>query len=181
MSNFYIVKIIYTFYYLSFIISERFFNKTNESNIAKNFIKFNNRRVMKKIKGKKIKKISILLPHCIQKYSCNLKITNDVENCKKCGLCDIADIVKLKNEFEGVDVKVATGGTLARLYLKSYKPELVIAVACKRDLVSGIYDGFPISVYGVFNEIINSPCIDTKVSVQQIREILREVKSVEKN
>ena len=92
-----------------------------------------------------------------------------------CGLCDIAEIVRLKDEFENINIKVATGGTLARLYLKEYKPNLVIAVACKRDLTSGIRDSFPILVYGVFNRIVKGPCKDTRVAVDEIRKVLREV------
>nr|WP_307775778.1 DUF116 domain-containing protein [uncultured Cetobacterium sp.] len=175
MSNFYILKLIYELYYLRFLLSERFSKPSKNSSIANSFIKFNNKVVMKRIKEKKIKKVSILLPHCIQKYSCNLKITNNIENCKKCGLCDIAELLELKEKYQSLDVKVATGGTLARLYLKEHKPDLVIAVACKRDLMSGIHDSFPMSVYGVFNEIVNTPCIDTRVSVQKIKEVLREV------
>ena len=67
------------------------------------------------------------------------------------GLCKIGEIskfVKMKN----ATVKIATGGTLARLFLKNEKPDFVVAVACERDLVAGIYDSFPMMVYGIFNE-----------------------------
>jgi hypothetical protein len=146
-----------------------------DNSSAIKFVNFNNTRVLKKIKKENVKKIAILLPHCIQKYDCNLKITNNIENCKLCGLCDISEIVKLKHEFQNIDIKVATGGTLARLYLKEYKPNLVIAVACKRDLTSGIRDSFPIPVYGIFNKIIKGPCKDTRIEVNEIRKVLREV------
>lgn len=175
MINFYILKLIYEIYYLRFLISERLSKDLVSSEVANNFIKFNNKKVLKKIKDKKLKRVSILLPHCIQKYSCNLKITNNIDNCKECGLCDISEFLKIKKEYKNVSIKVATGGTLARMYLKEYRPDLVIAVACKRDLMSGIHDSFPIPVYGVFNEIKNSPCIDTKVSTEKIRKVLREV------
>ena len=90
-------------------------------------------------------------------------------------MCDISEIIRLKDEFKHISIKVATGGTLARLYLKEERPNLVIAVACKRDLTSGIRDSFPIPVYGVFNKIINTPCKDTRVAVNEIRKVLREV------
>ncbi|MGL5088611.1 MAG: DUF116 domain-containing protein [Cetobacterium sp.] len=175
MSKFCIVKIVYELKYFVYLLEE-FKNKNlNDNNNAKKFINFNNKRVLNIIKKNEIKKIAILLPHCIQKYNCNLKITNNVENCKKCGLCDISEIIKLKDEFSMIDVKVATGGTLARIYLKEYRPNLVIAVACKRDLTSGIRDSFPIPVYGIFNKIIKGPCKDTVVDVNEIRRVLREV------
>lgn len=175
MSNFYILKLRYRLKYFNYLL-KKYINKNNMNIIgAKKFVQFNNKRVLKVIKNKTIKKISILLPHCIQKYDCTFKITNDIDNCKLCGLCDIADIIKLKDEFKNIDIKVASGGTLARLYLKEYRPNLVIAVACERDLISGINDAFPLLVYGIFNKIINTPCKDTKVSLEQIKSILREV------
>ncbi|MGL4997758.1 MAG: DUF116 domain-containing protein [Cetobacterium sp.] len=175
MSKFCIVKIVYELKYFMYLLEEFKSRNLNDNNNAKKFINFNNKRVLNIIKKNEIKKIAILLPHCIQKYNCNLKITNDVENCKKCGLCDISEIIKLKDEFNMIDVKVATGGTLARIYLKEYRPNLVIAVACKRDLTSGIRDSFPIPVYGIFNKIKKGPCKDTAVDVNEIRRVLREV------
>ncbi|MGL4307419.1 DUF116 domain-containing protein [Cetobacterium sp. SF1] len=175
MKNF-VIRIIYNFYYMTFLMSEKIINDPKKkSSIAENFLIFNNKRVLKSIKKKNIKRISILLPHCIQKYDCQIKVTSNIDNCKKCGQCRIGDILKLKEEFN-VDVKVATGGTLARMYIKESRPELIIAVACKRDLVSGIHDAFPFKVYGVFNEIKNSPCINTDVSIEKIRGLLNEVK-----
>lgn len=175
MSKFYILKFIYEVQYFRYLLLEYITKNPYDNNSAKKFIDFNNKRVLKKINKEKIKKIAILLPHCIQKYSCNLKITNNVENCKMCGLCDISEITKLKEEFKHISIKVATGGTLARLYLKEERPNLVIAVACKRDLTSGVRDAFPMPVYGIFNKIVNTPCKDTKVDVDEIRKVLREV------
>ncbi|MGL5001159.1 MAG: DUF116 domain-containing protein [Cetobacterium sp.] len=175
MSKFYVLKTLYEFKYFMYLLNEIKNKNSNDNSSANNFVNFNNKRVLKILKKTKINKVAILLPHCIQKYNCNLKITNNVENCKKCGLCDISEIVKLKNEFNKIDVKVATGGTLARIYLKEYRPDLVIAVACKRDLTSGIRDSFPILVYGVFNKIIKGPCKDTRVDIDEIRKVLREV------
>ena len=175
MSKFYILKFIYELHYFRYLLLEYINKNPYDNNSAKKFVDFNNKRVLKKIKKEGVKKVAILLPHCIQKYDCNLKITNNIENCKMCGLCDIAEIVSLKDEFKDINVKVATGGTLARLYLKEYKPSLVIAVACKRDITSGIRDSFPIPVYGLFNHIVKGPCKDTKVDVDEIRKVLREV------
>ena len=174
MKGNFFTKIVYEFYYLSFFLSERKKKQKERSNIANKFLKYNNERVLKNIKDKKINKVLILLPHCLQKYSCPLKITSSIENCKKCGQCVTGDFLKIKSEFP-VEVKVATGGTLARKHIKDIRPDLVMAVACKRDLVSGIHDAYPVNVYGIFNEIPNEPCIDTTVSIQKVREFLKEI------
>lgn len=161
------------------ILLVRRYNKDRKKNseISKSFIAWNNKRVMKATykKGIVANEVAILLPHCIQKYDCPLKITSDIKNCKECGLCKIGDILRLHKEY-GVKAKVATGGTLARMFIKEERPKLLIAVACERDLVSGIYDAFPMPVYGVFNKIINGPCINTDVAIDEIENILKDLK-----
>lgn len=173
--NFFYYKTIYTFYYLLILLVQRLRKKQmNNSNISQNFIKWNNTRVLKLISSQKIKleEIAILLPHCIQNYHCPYKITNDIANCKECDLCKISNIKKIKDKYK-LQVKVANGGTLARMFLKETKPKLVIAVACERDLVSGIYDTFPLMCYGIFNIIKNGPCISTDLMVEEVENALK--------
>ncbi|BDU50977.1 DUF116 domain-containing protein [Haliovirga abyssi] len=148
----------------------------NNSLLAKKFMKFNNKFAINRLKKKKIptEKIAILLPHCLQDDNCLFKITSDISNCKKCGKCKIGEIVKLKEKYD-IKVKVATGGTLARLFIKKTRPKFIIAVACERDLITGIYDSFPLNVYGIFNERINGPCYNTNVNVNEIEEVLKKV------
>jgi len=122
----------------------------------------------------KIREIAILLPHCIQNYDCPYKITNNIDNCKECDLCKISHIKKLKDKY-GIQVKIATGGTLARLFLKEHRPKLVIAVACERDLVSGIYDALPLMCYGIFNIRKNGPCINTDLMVEDIEKVIEKL------
>ena len=86
----------------------------------------------------------------------------------------MGDFLTLKEEY-GLSVKVATGGTLARLYLKKERPDFIIAVACKRDLVTGIFDMYPMNVYGIFNIIKDSPCVNTDVDIKEIRKVLNNV------
>jgi len=47
-------------------------------------------------------------------------------------------------EKYGVDLAVATGGTIARRIVVETHPDLIIAVACERDLTSGIQDTTPL-------------------------------------
>lgn len=172
-SNFF-RKIVYDFYYLLFLFVDRKKREIEVNNIAVRFLDYNNRKVVASLKGKEIKKILILLPHCVQKYTCPYKVTSDIENCKNCGQCIIGELLNMKKEFP-IDIKIATGGTLARKYIKDLKPDLVVAVACKRDIMSGIHDAFPVRVYGIFNKIVNEPCVNTTVSKEKIRSFLKEI------
>lgn len=172
MTNFLSEKVIYNFFYLAYILYEKFLNDQVKRNcVADKFLEYNNKRVMKKINKFMPKNIALLLPHCIQNYDCPFKITSKIENCRKCGKCKIEKILELKEKYN-LEVKVATGGTLARLFIKEKKPELIIAVACKRDLMSGIYDSFPMNAYGVYNKIIESPCINTDLNIEEIEKVL---------
>lgn len=168
-------KIIYSGYYISYLLSERYIHdQKKKNNIAVNFVKYNNKLVLKNLKKENVKNISILLPHCIQNYDCKYKITSNIENCIRCKKCKIYKFLEFKEKYN-VDVKIATGGTLARLYLKKQRPDFIIAVACKRDLISGIYDAFSQNVYGIFNRIVDSPCINTDIDLDKVEEILKKL------
>jgi len=116
----------------------------------------------------------ILLPHCLQHHECPWKITFDIENCRRCGKCDIAKLAEIA-EFYNTEVRVATGGTLARKVVSDYRPTMILAVACGRDLSSGIIDSHPIPVFGIPNIRPFGPCFDTRVDVDEITNVLQEL------
>ena len=140
-----------------------------KNEIRKIYVKLNNRYIYSNKYNFDYRDIIILIPHCVQKNSCKLKVTNKIENCATCGLCNIGDLVKLK-EKTNVNIFVATGGTLARKIIMDNKPKAVIAVACERDLTSGIQDMKHIPVLGVFNKRPNGPCVDTNIDIHEVEE-----------
>ena len=103
-----------------------------KNEMRKIYVKLNNSYIYSNKYNFNSKDIMILIPHCVQKNSCKLKVTNKIENCAKCGLCNVSDLVKLK-EKTGINIFIATGGTLARKVIIENKPKAVIAVACERD------------------------------------------------
>ncbi len=138
-------------------------------NILRSFIEVNNYVVRVKKPFIKSSQIMILLPHCLQNSECQHKITVNINNCKACGKCKIGELKEFAEEH-GALVKVATGGTLARKFIKDAKPRGIIAVACERDLSSGIQDAGAIPVMGVLNIRPNGPCVDTDVSIDDIEQ-----------
>jgi hypothetical protein len=76
-------------------------------------------------------------------------------------------------EKYSVNVGLATGGTAARKSIIDLKPEFVIAVACERDLTSGIMDVNRLPVYGILNERPNGPCKDTLVDTEQLETMIK--------
>lgn len=161
--------------YIVFIFTLKMKSQKINTKIAKKFVELNNKIVLKKIKKIKNDKLLILLPHCIQLYDCQYKVTSDIKNCRQCGACIVHKFVDIRKKYK-IEIKIATGGTLARKYIKEIKPAFVLAVACKRDLITGIRDAKPFLVYGVFNIIKGEPCINTTISTDEIYKLLEEIK-----
>jgi len=147
--------------------------RLNTERLEHSFISLNNQLV--EAAGMKVPadKILVLLPHCLQMSDCPVKITEDVHKCQRCGKCDIMELLDLYEE-KGVDMAVVTGGTLARKVLKERCPELIIAVACERDLISGICDAWPLPVLGLLNDRPQGPCFNTGVRVEAVKALLDE-------
>ena len=78
-------------------------------------------------------------------------------------------------ECSGCHFSVATGGTLARQIVQESRPQAIIAIACERDLVSGMQDVFPLPVLGLLNQRPNGPCFNTQVDVQALQQLLEMI------
>ena len=139
----------------------------SKDQVRRSFVAINNQLVLAETKIVPPEKLLILLPHCLQFHECGVRITGNVENCKACGKCKIKDLVELSKKYN-VSISVATGGTLARRIVMEKRPHVIIAVACERDLTSGIQDAYPIPVFGIFNRRPNGPCFDTDVSIELV-------------
>jgi len=126
-------------------------------------------------------RLLVLLPHCLQVTECTRRITVNLSNCVRCGRCPVGGILDLCERY-GVHVCIATGGTLARDAVRKLRPQAIVAVACERDLTSGILDCIPLPVLGVTNERPNGPCFNTTVNLQAVEAaILFFIKGGEKN
>ncbi|MDT8419953.1 MAG: DUF116 domain-containing protein [Desulfuromonadales bacterium] len=141
--------------------------------LRQSFIALNNQLVHTKRLRVPAEKTLILLPHCIQLFDCAIKITGDVEQCIRCGKCDIKGLLELAQTF-GIDMAVATGGTLARKIIVEKRPGLIIAVACERDLTSGIRDSYPLPVIGVLNRRPSGPCFNTRIVLPEVERALTQ-------
>lgn len=117
------------------------------------------------------KRILLLLPHCLQTNECDIRLTYNIHNCKRCGKCEIKDLIYLADE-NNLNLFVATGGNLARKIVKEVRPEAIVAVACERDLSSGIADSYPLPVFGIPNERPFGPCFNTRVSLDKVKEAI---------
>ena len=60
------------------------------------------------------------------------------------------------------------------------RPRLIIAVACERDLTSGVQDTHPLPVYGILNHRPEGPCRNTLVTLRLVEDALRRFIAPEK-
>jgi len=74
----------------------------------------------------------------------------------------------------GVPVFVATRGQLARRVIRERRPRAVVAVACERDMVSGLHDvAGKIPVLGLTMTLPAGPCKDAALNLGQFEDWVR--------
>ena len=141
----------------------------SKDQVRRAFVIINNQLVMAEARRVRPEKLLILLPHCLQNHECDVRITGNVENCKACGKCNIKNLVELSHEYH-VSISVATGGSVARRIVVEKKPDMIMAVACERELASGIQDIYPMPVFGILNDRPFGPCYDTDVDLDLVEK-----------
>ena len=104
-------------------------------------------------RGRKVGKgeLLLLIPRCLSKETLN-------------GVLEIA------GRYE-VPVFVATRGQLARRVIRERRPRAVVAVACERDMVSGLHDvAGKIPVLGLTMTLPSGPCKDALLDLPKLEE-----------
>lgn len=145
----------------------------NKRKIERSFIDLNNFLYTNNKIKVKASDILVISPHCLQLASCPHKITHHIKNCKRCNQCTVGPLITLSEEI-GFNFRVVTGGTLARKTVKELRPKLVLAIACERDLASGIQDVYPLPSVGVLNIRPNGPCYNTTVDIEEVKTMLKK-------
>jgi hypothetical protein len=145
--------------------------KIAQDKIQRSFVEVNNQLVKARRGSMNPGRLLVLLPHCLQDRDCTNRITTNEKNCRRCGRCKVGDLLALGERY-GVHVRIATGGTLAREAVKQLRPKAIVAVACERDLTSGILDCIPLPVLGVTNERPNGPCHNTTVRPEAVENAI---------
>ncbi|MDO5483474.1 MAG: DUF116 domain-containing protein [Desulfovibrionaceae bacterium] len=140
--------------------------------LRRSFIKVNNELLLADFRPVAPDRLLLLLPHCVQSSRCVHRLTHNVEHCRRCGSCPVGALLDLRDRY-GFRFAIATGGTIARRIVVALKPDAIIAVACERDLISGIQDSYPLAVFGLLNERPHGPCMDTLVPLTRLEALLR--------
>ena len=89
----------------------------------------------------------------------------------RCLAKDILEgVLRVAGRYQ-IPVFVATRGQLARRVIRERRPRAVVAVACERDMVSGLHDvAGKVPVLGLTLTLPNGPCQDTRVDLGLLEE-----------
>lgn len=162
------------FYHLIFpltILAAKAFHLHQEK-IETALLKINNS--LQKKNKRKVNKILILVPHCLQHKICKQNVIENARECKRCGKCKIKDVVALSEKYS-VQLAVATGGRLAKEIVIKSNADMVLAVACEKELMAGIIDVYPARVWALINKRPFGPCVNTDVDCEEVAAALWEV------
>lgn len=108
------------------------------------------------VRGRKVGKgeLLLLIPRCLSKAT-------------------LDGVLGIAGKY-GVPVFVATRGQLARRVIRERRPRAVVAVACERDMVSGLHDvAGKIPVLGLTMTLPSGPCKDALLNLGQLEDWVR--------
>jgi hypothetical protein len=108
------------------------------------------------LRGRKVGKgeLLLLIPRCLSKET-------------------LDGVLGIAGRYE-VPVFVATRGQLARRVIRERRPRAVVAVACERDMVSGLHDvAGKIPVLGLTMTLPSGPCKDARLDLGRLEEWVR--------
>lgn len=143
----------------------------DKNNIRRAYTVINNKIVFSKEYSLNGEDILVLTPHCIQKSLCPHKLTVNVNNCTGCGKCSVSMLIELSKKYN-IIFKLVSGGTVARRIIQEADPKAIIAIACERDLISGLMDTKKIPIIAVINIRPEGPCINTLVNVKEVEKAI---------
>jgi hypothetical protein len=104
-------------------------------------------------RGRKVGKgeLLVLIPRCLSKQA-------------------LDGVLEIAGRYE-VPVFVATRGQLARRVIRERRPRAVVAVACERDMMTGLRDvAGKLPVLGLTMQLPNGPCRDAVLDLSQMNE-----------
>ncbi len=108
------------------------------------------------VRGRKVGKgeLLLLIPRCLSKET-------------------LDGVLGIAGKY-GVPVFVATRGQLARRVIRERRPRAVVAVACERDMVSGLHDvAGKVPVLGLTMTLPAGPCKDARLNLGQLEAWVR--------
>jgi len=148
------------------------FKSTNmEESWLRSFCAWNNKRVSGAFSTKKVGKVVLLLPHCIQLVGCSADIAENIQACSMCGKCIVDSIAKAASKYNW-DVRVSPRSHIAYTEARKSSPDLIIAIACSDRLVKGLIKLYKIPSYTIPLELPHGMCVNTTFDFQRLSQVM---------
>ena len=145
--------------------------------IDKKFVSLNNMMTKLRKKNCPPEGLLLLFPHCIQNSTCKQNIKHDLNECNRCGKCKVKDLLELSEDY-GVSIAVASGGRIALKRVMAEEVQGVVAIACEKELRTGLMAAMPKAIYAVPNLRPHGYCVDTDVYMD---DVIKAIKFFVKN
>jgi len=132
-------------------VASRFGKRDRVENAA---VKVYNRLALRRAKKVNTGELLLLIPRCLSRAT-------------------LDSVLSLAGQY-GVPVFVATRGQLARRVIRERRPRAVVAVACERDMVSGLHDvAGKVPVLGLTMTLPAGPCKDAVLDLVALEGYLQ--------
>lgn len=94
----------------------------------------------------------------------------------RCLTKDMIQQIRQLGERYQCPVAIAPNNRTAREKVREHRPQAIIAVACERDLVHGLYDyGHKLPILVLANQRPEGPCLNALVNLEEMEEMLQRI------
>jgi uncharacterized protein len=139
-------------------------------NIDSLYIELKNSINEGKFKEAPVEKKIVFIPQCLRKSdTCKARIEKNGYACERCSNACKARKVKDAAESLGYRAYIVPGGSMIQKIIINEKPQAVMGVACKKELVMA-FDEIKIPVQGV--ELLREGCVNTDVDMDEFARVL---------
>lgn len=140
--------------------------------VRRSFVKVNNEMVLAGARTGAAGATAGALAPLSAAQRCPHRLMHNADHCRRCGACPVGALLDLRDAY-GVRLAIATGGTIARRIVVQARPRCIIAVACERDLTSGIRTVTLSLCLACLTSGPHGPCLDTLAPLDAIEAAIR--------
>ena len=113
----------------------------------------------------------LFLPHCLRNSEhCKAKYNDEGLQCKKCGKCDIAELIGIAEQLGYAKVFIAPGGSMVQNLIKKYKPKATVGVCCYNEANLAFDAIRGTGIHAQVALLLQDGCKDTKANIAEARE-----------
>ncbi len=118
--------------------------------ISNSFIKVHNQILKSSPKYLSAERLLVLLPRCLERAT-------------------RTQVLDRLGGIDGAKTVTASGGEEARKAIREHRPSVIVAIACERDLISGLKDvAERIPVLAIPNRRPQGPCKNTQLPIEEL-------------